>query len=165
MEEKFIRCPTCEIGEQISGIINDGPNGEYQEIYYYSCGHKARNCVLPTLMPIGTPQIPSYTLESEEKVGRKNNPKYKIENKVKYNDLDNPNRPCHYIWYWDRKCGSTNVFQIIQYPSGEIKHVDCKTCDTNWDYRQKFGYNDLFILNLEGKTNIECLYCHAKFEQ
>jgi len=163
MDEKFIKCPSCKIGELVSETIEEHPNGERVETYCYSCGHQAANMIIPTCRICLTPEIPSVRLKSGEKVGKKS--KYEIKEDGRNNDIDNPNRPVLQMMYWDRKSGQTNVFQVIQYTSGEIKHVHCKTCNSEYKLDSTEKLEDLFIIDVKSHPKIECLRCHAKFEQ
>ena len=163
MDENKIKCPGCGIGELISEIVRDNPNGEHDEIYFYSCGHRHYNCTIPTVTVTYSAEISKVKLKSGEKISDK--PKYEIEERHKKDDIDNPNVSVWQIFYINRKSSPKSVFQVIKYESGEIKHVHCKICNSEYRYNSIEKLEDLFSVDLRERSKIECLRCHAKFEQ
>jgi hypothetical protein len=158
--QEYLQCPICNLGEINSKIIDSENDNQTNETYYYSCGHQRKILEFRENIRINAFLSKIHT-ESEERVGKK--PQFEIEQKYQTNDIDNPNQKVWQILYITRNSSVfTIIFQIVMYESGLIKHIHCKSCNTEWDYHQKFGYNDLFNFNIESKTNIECLYCHAK---
>lgn len=163
MEEKYTKCPSCEKGELVSVTIEEPPNGERDETYCYSCGHRAFTMTAPTAELHLHEGTVSTKLKSGEKIENKS--RYLIEEMCKKDDMDDPNQYVSKIYYNNRKNSPHTVFQVIQYASGKIKHVHCKTCNLEYRYNSTEKLEDLFHIDFTSRNKIECLRCHAKFEQ
>jgi len=163
MTKNFEICPICGIGNIVSEIITESSLGEFYEKYQYSCGHKHSNLQVPTFGAVGDITALSTKHTSENETGC--NPKFEILERWKKDDQDNPNQPVLNIYYKNRKVIPTSIFQVIKYVSGEIKHVHCKTCDLEYKYNSGDNLEDLFFISFQSGVKIECLCCHAGFEQ
>jgi len=162
MEKKYFKCSTCETGEVVSESFKESPDGERVGTYYYSCGHRVH-------IMIATPAIHrreatiSTKLKSGEKIENKS--KYGIEEMCKKDDRDDPDQYVSKIYYKNRKNSPCEVFQVIQYASGKIKHVHCYTCNSEYTHTSIDKLENLFHIDFTSRNKIECLRCHAKFEQ
>jgi transcription elongation factor Elf1 len=164
MEDESFKCPTCGMGELVSEIIDNGSGGGRIVTHYYACGHQQQDVTLPTIN-INHDMVPGLRtrFESGEKSG--NQPKYEIDERFAKDDIDKPDEYVENRIFRNRKNSSTVVFHVAQYPSGEIKHIDCKTCGSKYQYNSKDQLEDLFIIDFSSRPKIECLRCHAKFEK
>lgn len=166
MDEEYFKCPTCGIGNLVSEIISDDPDGQIKT-HYYTCGHQQRDI---TFHPVGV--IHNMILESRIilKSGEttvRNKPKFEITERCAKDDFDNPGEPVENRIYINRKTSPPSVFHLTQYTSGKIKHLDCKTgrCSASYSYQTTEPLEDSFSIDLSSLPKIECLRCHAKFEQ
>ncbi len=162
MEEEYFKCSTCETGVLVSESHVESPSGERTGTYYYSCGHRHHLMIAPPIIHNREITI-STKLQSGEKI--ENQPRYEINEMCKKDDLDDPDKYVSKIYYKTREHLPHALFQIIQYASGEIKHVHCKTCDSQYQYKSTDKLEDLFFIDFSSRNTIECLRCHAKFEQ
>jgi hypothetical protein len=162
VEEKYFKCSTCEMGEVISETFEESTDGERVGTYYYSCGHRVHIMIAPPAIHLHEATA-STKLKSGEKIENKS--RYEIEEMCKKDDMDDPNQYVSKIYYKNRENSPHEVFQVIQYASGEIKHVHCKTCNSEYRYNSTEKLEDLFHIDFTSRNKIECLHCHAKFEQ
>jgi len=161
--KECLQCPICKQGVIDYKSIDSQNETQLFETYYYSCGHDSKICEFTEEIKIN-PILNNIYAKSLEKIGKKR--VFELEQKYQTNDMDNPDRNVWQIFFTKRNSSTVTIqFQIVTYESGTIKHIHCKFCNTEWKYRDNFGHEDLFILNLGKKTYIECLYCHAKFER
>lgn len=128
-------CPNCGQGTLVSEIIEDYPNGEHIESYFYSCGHKHEIINLPQVKTIVTVE-----LEIESTDGRKGKeitkkPKHGIVETYKKNE--NTIHLRHLV---------KNEFQVIKYRFGEVKHIDCKNCNNSWRYNSGVPKENHFFI-------------------
>ena len=173
-------CPECGKGTLDSKEIEEHPNEDYTEIYYYSCGHSVkhqhlfRKCGMSIQAINCEAAISKMKTRSEEKV--KNKPVNEVENIFKRNDLDNPEKTVISTYCRYRCTNQTSVFQVAKYIHGEIKHIHCKTCGNSWEYDSEHPIENKFIFEFISDENvgnvsvylhdikIQCLICNSKYE-
>ncbi len=80
MEEKYLKCHACGIGEIIIETFEEFPYGERTGTYEYSCGHRHHIMVAPGIIHLHDASI-STKLKSVEKIGNKS--RYEIDEMCK----------------------------------------------------------------------------------
>jgi hypothetical protein len=163
MDDEHFKCPMCEMEVLVSETTKELPTGERDETYRYSCGHTSFCVTLAAVVIRNIPLPPSAIMKSVEKIN--DQPKYEIREIGRIDDIDDPNRSVITMYYKNRGCEPHSFFQIVLYGLDEIKHVHCKTCNSQYNYHSTQKLEDLFFIDLGLQPKIECLRCHAKFEQ
>lgn len=152
----------CRKGHLIDEKI-DEVTGDF--VRRYSCGHSIRQITCKETLPISD-EISKIRMESKNRIGKK--PVKELEENVSHNDWDNPTQKIWKNMYKFRTANSTNVLQIVIYDkdvaSGKPKHIHCKNCDNQWSVESKEIMDQLFDVNLKGKTKVICKKCGSNFE-
>jgi hypothetical protein len=100
-----------------------------------------------------------------------------IEDNFKKNDRDNPGKNTIETICIFRTANQTSVFHIAKYIElDELKHIDCKTCESSWRFDSGRPLENQFIIEFvsdkEEKIErefrryirIQCLNCNATYE-
>jgi hypothetical protein len=153
-------CPRCGQGNLISEVITDHPNGEHEEIHFYSCGHRNFRSVIPFERTVSACEV-GTKLKCGNKVRGK--PEQEINDRWDYSDQDYPDRPVINTTYKQRSAEPTVIFHAVMYSTGELKHIDCKKCGNDWKSITGKPLEVQFIVELGDQINICCIQCGASF--
>lgn len=90
-------------------------------------------------------------------------PEIEVQEDYAFKDWDEPEKDVLEIFIKHRQEERTNMFQVIRYKIGIIKHVDCKTknCENQWRYTDTEPFSEKFDFDDSHGYKIKCLLCGA----
>jgi len=165
MEELPAVCSLCGQGNLSSEIITTQSDGNFDQVGYYSCGH--RHSQVEVEFTVRRDPIVGTKQKSGNKIRGK--PEQEIEDKCDHSDRDHPERPVTNTFYRQRSTDHTSFFHTATYDSGELKHLDCKTekcgkkCDNGWVNSGEEPLENHFAVEIGKTIHIHCLKCGASF--
>ncbi len=90
-------------------------------------------------------------------------PEIVVKEDYALNDRDETEKDVMQLYICHRQEEQTNIFQVIRYKIGIIKHVDCKTknCENQWKYTDTGLLSEKFDFDDSHGYKIKCLLCGA----
>ena len=90
-------------------------------------------------------------------------PEIVVQEDYAFNDRDETEKDVMQLYIYHRQEQRTNIFQVIRYKIGIIKHVDCKTenCKNQWRYTDIEPLSEKFDFDDSYGYKIKCLLCGA----